>query len=185
MEDGKVSKLYVLAPILAALLNSAFQSGTLPSAVKSSLITPVFKKGDESDTSNYRPMAVGEPLCRLYAAILNSRIVNWAESNGLRAPCQAGFRPRLSTEHQLLALRRFIDRSRSQKQPLFAAFVDLKKAYDSVQHPLLWASLQRKGIHGKMLAGIQSLYDGGDMSMKISGSSGASRIALGSGKVAP
>ena len=160
MEDGKVSKLYVLAPIPAALHNNAFQSGTLPAAVKSSLITPVFKKGDESDTSDYRPIAVGKPLCRLYAAILNSRIVIWAESNGLRAPCQAGFRPRLSTEHQLFALRHFFDRSKSQKQPLFAAFVDLKKAYDSVQHPLLWAALQRKGIHGKMLAGIQSLYDG-------------------------
>ena len=177
MEDGKVSKLYVLAPVLAALLNSAFQSGTLPAAVKSSLIPPVFRKGDESDSSNYRPIAVGEPLCRLYAAILNSRIVNWAETNGLRAPCQAGFRPRLSTEHQLFALRHFIDRSKSQKQPLFAAFVDLKKAYDSVQHPLLWAALQRKGIHGKMLAGIQSLYDGGDIGMKISGSSGASGTA--------
>ena len=167
----------MLAPILAALLNNAFQSGTLPAAVKSSLITPVFKKGDEADTSNYRPIAVGEPLCRLYAAILNSRIVNWAESNGLHAPCQAGFRSRLSTEHQLFALRHFIDMSKSQKQPLFADFVDLKKAYGSVQHPLLWASLQRKGIHGKMLAGIQSLYDGGDMSMKISGSPGASGTA--------
>ena len=146
-------------------------------SLHSIIFTPVFKKGDESDTSNYRPIAVGEPLCRLYAAILNSRIVNWAETNGLRAPCQAGFRPRLSTEHQLFALRHFIDRSKSQKQPLFAAFVDLKKAYDSVQHPLLWAALQRKGIHGKMLAGIQSLYDGGDMSMKISGSSGASGTA--------
>ena len=47
MEDGKVSKLYGLAPILAALLDSAFQSGTLPDTVKSSLITPVFKKGDK------------------------------------------------------------------------------------------------------------------------------------------
>ena len=55
-EDGKVSKLYVLAPILAALLDSAFQSGTLPDAVKSSLITPVFKKGDKFDPSNYRPI---------------------------------------------------------------------------------------------------------------------------------
>ena len=82
-------------------------------AVKSSLITPVFKKGDESDTSSYRPIAVGEPLCGLYAAIPNSRIVNWAESNGLRAPCPAGFRPRLSTEYQLFALRHFIDRSKS------------------------------------------------------------------------
>ena len=154
MEDGKVSKPYVLAPIPAALLNSPFQSGTLPAAVKSSLITPVFKKGDESDTRNYCPIVLGEALCTLYAAILNNRILDWAKSNGLRAPCQAGFRPRPSTEHQLFALRHFVDRSKSQKQPLFAAFVDLKKAHDSVQHPLPWASLQRKRIHGKMLAGI-------------------------------
>ena len=67
----------------------------------------------------------------------------------------------MSTEHQLFALRHLIDRSRFQKQPLFAAFVDLKKAYDSVQHPLLWAFLQRKGVYGKMLAAMKSLYGGG------------------------
>ena len=59
MEDGKVSQLYVLEPILAALLDSAFQSDTLPDAVKSCLITPVLKKGDKSDTSHHRPKAVG------------------------------------------------------------------------------------------------------------------------------
>ena len=74
----------------------------------------------------------------------------------------------------LFALRRFIDRSKSQKQPLFASFC---RPQEGLQHPLLWAALQRKGIHGKMLAGIQSLYDGGDMSMKMSGSSGASGTA--------
>lgn len=83
----------------------------------------------------------------------------------------------MSTEHQLFALRHLIDRSKFQKQPLFTAFVDLKKAYDSVQHPLLWASLQQKGVHGKMLAAIQSLYAGGSMSMRVCGSSGASGTA--------
>lgn len=125
------------------MLDAAFQRGVFPDEMKSSLVTPVFKKGDRSDPANYRPIAVGEPLCRLYAAILNQRIVSWSEDSGLRAPCQAGFRPRMSTEHQLFALRHLIDRSKFQKQPLFTAFVDLKKAYDSVQHPLLWASLQR------------------------------------------
>ena len=119
------------------------------------------------------PHSSGRTTLQIVRSHPHSRIVNWAESNGLCAPCQAGFRPSISTEHQLFALRHFIDRCKPQKQPLFAAFVDLKQAYDSVQHPLLWASLQRKGIHGKMLAGIQSLYDGGDMSTKISGSSGA------------
>ncbi|RYX77941.1 reverse transcriptase family protein, partial [bacterium] len=179
-EDGKTLKFHVLARPLAAILDAAFQRGILPDddkSSRSSLVTPVFKKGDKCDPANYRPIAVGEPLCRLYAAILNRRIVSWAEEAGLRAPCQAGFRPRMSTEHQLFALRHFIDRARFQKQPLFAAFVDLRKAYDSVQHPLLWASLQRKGVHGKMLAAIQSLYSGGAMSMKICGRAGATGTA--------
>ena len=66
------------------------------------------------------------------------------------------FRRGMSTEDQLFALRHFIDWSRFQKQPLFTAFVDLRKAYDSVHHPLLWAPLRRKGVHGRMLAAIQS-----------------------------
>ena len=61
--------------------------------------------------------------------------------------------------------------------------MDVKKADDNIQQPLLWASLQRKGIHGKMLAGIQSSNDGGDMSMKMSGSSASG--TAGSGKVDP
>ena len=142
-------------------------------------------------------MALGTPLCSLYAAILNQRIVSWSEDSGLGAPCQAGFRIRMSTstcphphphshphvhmstststcpQHQLFALRHLVDRSRFHKQPLFTAFV----AYDSRQHQLLWASLQRKGVHGKMLAAIQSLYAGGSMSKKVCGSSGASGTA--------
>ena len=55
--------------------------------------------------------------------------------------------------------------------------MDLRKAYDSVQHPLLWASLQRKGVRGKMLAAIQSLYSGGAMSLKICGRAGATGTA--------
>ena len=61
-EDGSASKQFVLLPALAAVFDAAFQRGVLPSAVKSSLVTPVFKKGDRSDPGNYRPIAVGEPL---------------------------------------------------------------------------------------------------------------------------
>ena len=142
--------------------------------MKSSSVTPVFKKGDRSDPANCQPIAVGDPLCRAYAAILNQRIVSWSGNSGLRAPCQAGLRPHMSTEHQLFALRHLIDRSKFQKQPLFTAFVDRKKAYDSEQHSLLWASLQRKGVPGKRLAAIQSWYAGGSRSMMAYGSSGAS-----------
>ena len=58
-EDGNTLKFYVLARPLAAILDAAFQRGILPDDVKSSLVTPVFKKGDKCASVNYRPIAVG------------------------------------------------------------------------------------------------------------------------------
>ena len=50
------------------------------------LVSPVFKRGDRSDTANYRPISVGDSLEKLYATVLNARLVGWLKSNGLRAP---------------------------------------------------------------------------------------------------
>lgn len=62
-----------------------FSMGTPADEVKSPLVTPVFKKGDRCDPTNYLFIAVGEPLYRLYPAILNRHIVSWAEEAGRRA----------------------------------------------------------------------------------------------------
>lgn len=148
----------VLAPLLVTVLNAAFHSGQLPASSNGSLITPVFKKGDQLDTSQYRPIAVTDPIARLYAGILNARLIHFTESHHLRAASQAGFRPRFSTVHQLFTLQHFIDHQKALKVPLFCCFLDLKGAYDRVSRPLLWLALQRLGIHGHMLGAVQSLY---------------------------
>ena len=120
-----------------------------------------------ADTANYRPIAVGEPLYRLYTIILNARLVAWSEKHGLRSPAQAGFRPGQSPIHHLFALRHFIDRAILQRRPQFVAFVDLQKAYDTVQHDLLWARLEAIGVSPRMLAAIRSLYSSGALSMRV------------------
>ena len=132
---------HVLAPALTAAFNTAFSTGTLPDSWQTSLVTPVFKRGDKTDATAYRPIAVGEPLARLYAVVLNNRLIKYTEDRHLRAATQAGFRPRLSTTHQLFTLQHLIDKQRHAKQPLYTCFVDLKSAYDKVQRPLLWQKL--------------------------------------------
>ena len=124
------------------------------------------------DTANYRPIAVGEPLYRLYTIILNRRLVDWSEEHQLRSPTQAGSRPRQSPIHHLFALRYFIDNACIAKRPIYACFVDLQKAYDTVQHDMLWSKLESIGVGPRMLAAIQSLYSSGTLSMKAAGTAG-------------
>ena len=164
----------VLAPALVAVLNSAFVAGQVPPSVNGSLITPVHKKGSKLDMLNYRPIAVTEPIMRLYAGILNARILKYTEGAGLRAATQAGFRPKLSTAHQLFTLQHFIDRQNHAKQPLYCCFLDLKGAYDRVNRVLLWESLRRLGIDGRLLSAIQSLYANSTVAIKIGSRKGPS-----------
>ena len=164
----------ILAPILAKVLNAAFQGGIVPSAVNGSLITPVFKKGDPLCTGNYRPIAVTEPAMRLYANILSARLVKFTEDNNLRAQSQSGFRPKLSTLHSVFALQHFVDKAKADGDQLYTCFLDLKSAYDSVQRPLLWQVLQRLGVHGSMLAALQSLYRDSVLTININGRCGKS-----------
>ena len=171
-ENGNRRKVWVLAPLLTDLLNAFFLHGGIPSCVSSGLVTPIHKKGCAMDPTNYRPIAVGEPLYRLYTTILNDRLVKWTEAGGLRSPAQAGFRPRKSTIHHLFALRHFIDHALNTGRPLYVCFVDLQKAYDTVQHDLLWERLRSIGVSPRMLAAIQSLYTSGTLSMKVDGTAG-------------
>ena len=151
----------------------AFSTGAVPAPLNCSLITPVFKKGDPFDTANYRPIAVTPPVMRLYAGILNKRLMTYAEDNDLRAESQTGFRPGHSTVHQVFALQHFISEASHRQAPLFTCFLDLTGAYDKVQRPLLWQALQRLGVHGHMLAALQSLYTGSTVRVNISGRMGS------------
>jgi hypothetical protein len=173
-DAGEVPPDHLLAPALTKVLNSMFQAGAVPACVNEGLVTPVFKKGDPFDTANYRPIAVTDPFTRLYAVILNARLQKYTEEQHLRADTQTGFRPHLSTEHQLFALQTFIDGSHDSGKPLYSCFLDLKGAYDKVQRPLLWQVLGRLGVHGPMLAALQSMYATASIRVNIHGRAGDS-----------
>jgi hypothetical protein len=171
-EDREPPPPHILAPYLMEVFNCAFHAGKVPQPFNGSLLSPVYKKGDDTDTSNYRPIAVTEPLMRLYAVILNNRLLKFTEENNLRVGSQTGFRPGLSTVHQLFALQHLVDKQAARGAPLFVCFLDLKSAYDRVPRHLLWQVLARLGVHGRMLDAIQSLYTNCDITLKVGNSIG-------------
>ena len=175
--DQERPPAHVLAPHLAGLFTQVMRCSRVPKGWNTALVTPLLKRGDPAVTANYRPVAVGVPLVRLYAAILNHRLTAYLESNRLRAPTQAGFRPKLSVTHHLFALQHFVSKRQRQKLPLYSCFVDLTAAYDCVQHDLLWETLQRLGIGGRMFAAVQGLYAEPNLAMKVGGRAGSSQPA--------
>jgi hypothetical protein len=94
----------MLKSVLADIFSTALRQRTIRAESHVCLVTPVYKKGDAYDKGNYRPIAVGEYLIRLYADVLNPRFLPYLEKYGLRVDCQAGFRPEMCTTHQLYSL---------------------------------------------------------------------------------
>ncbi len=73
-----------------------------------------------------------EPILRLYAGILNARILQYTEQNNLRAETQIGFRPGVAAKYNLSALQHLTDKAQGNGKQLYTCFLDLKGAYDRV-----------------------------------------------------
>ena len=160
----------LLAPCLAALFNLCAAAGRLPTSWALSGVTPIHKGGDELDPSNYRGIAVGTAIGKLYATMLNQRMTAWLEAHQLRARGQGGYRLDHRTQDHLYLLRTLVEDHRQRKQPLFVCFVDLAKFFDSVDRQLLWRKLQAVGVGGRMLSAVQAIYATVPVAVKIGGS---------------
>ncbi len=66
--------VHLLAETLTALFTATLSAQAIPQSWATSAVTPIYKKGDAVDTANYRPVAVGTPIARLYASVINNRI---------------------------------------------------------------------------------------------------------------
>ena len=173
---------YVLAPAIADVFATCFTAGRVPDEWQRASITLLRKRpapGAAPAAPSFdtvRPIAVGSVLPKLYARVLNTRLVKWAEEHGKHAAEQAGFRPGMGTENHLFHLNHVRDvvRSSLDERPAFLAFVDLAKAYDRVSRDLLWEALAFIGVQGPFLAALQSLY--ADVRMAVQLPSGPSQL---------
>ena len=88
------------------------------------------------------------------------RLSDYCEAGGILPKEQCGFRPARSTVDMLFVVRRLQELARARKIPLYMCFIDLLKAYDSVDRELLWLVLARFGVPEKMLSVIRQFHEG-------------------------
>ena len=136
----------VITPILTKLFNRSLISSTFPSTWKSGKVTALFKSGDQSNASNYRPITILPTISTVLEKAVHSQVYRYLIDNKILTPRQFGFRPKLSTE---IALAHFTDTILANMDKGLvtgAVFLDLAKAFDTVDHSLLFEKLALSGL---------------------------------------
>ena len=146
----------ILTPILTAQFNSLMENGIFPSILKVGKITPVYKKDDEQLLENYRPVSTLPIFGKIFEKIIYSRLYAFFNSNGTLNKSQFGFRKGHSTSHALNYSVHHIDKAMREGNHILGIFIDLSKAFDTIDHGILLEKLQNYGIRGVPLQLIDS-----------------------------
>ena len=138
------------------LFNWINKSEKVPQSWSRSLVTNLYKDGDESDPDNYRGISLISCLGKLYLSIWTERITKHLDST--LAQEQGGFRAGRSTVDQIFTFNEVLLRRRRAGSTTYCLFIDFRKAFDTVWHDGLWRQLWSQGIRGKAWRIIKSLY---------------------------
>ena len=137
-----------LCPILASLSNESLSSGVFPDALKIAKVVPIFKMGDTKQVANYRPISVLSNISKIFEKLVYVRLNKYLTENHILHQNQFGFRPKLSTCLALLQLVDELTQSIDAGNVTVGVFVDLAKAFDTVDHAILLGKLNFYGIRG-------------------------------------
>lgn len=158
---------HLLVPIICHLTNLCFKSGTFPSILKQSIITPVHKSGGLEDVNNYRPISVLTSISKILEKLINTRLLSYFNKFNILSDSQYGFRTGVSTEDAITDLTsHVIDKVDSGKKCM-AVFLDLKKAFDTVCIPILVNKLEEIGIRDVPLALLKDYLSDRKQKVKI------------------
>ncbi|UYV80363.1 hypothetical protein LAZ67_18002691 [Cordylochernes scorpioides] len=145
--------------------------GHYPTIWTKSIIHPIFKSGDKDNPSNYRGIALISNFSKLFTTILRSRLNEWVERRNVIPENQAGFRRGRSCVDLIFTLTSLIQLSlRKKRGKLYVFFVDLRKAFDTVPHSLLWKKLTNLGVSYQFIHAIRNYYEQATVAVRWRGS---------------
>ena len=115
--------------MLTSIFNACLINAVYP--WNCSIISPLHKKGNKSDPDNYRAVAVSSVIGKLFSTILLERLLEFRSNFCPDPPNQLGFTKKAQTYDHILTMKTIASKYKKLKRPVFAIFVDLKKAFDS------------------------------------------------------
>jgi len=153
---------------LTSLFNYILTHENIPKGWTESETIMIFKKGDEYDPNNYRPISLLNTTLKLFTQILADRITKWSNDKNLIPEAQAGFRKGRGCEDQIFVLNSAIQIAvNSDKKKMFTLFIDFARAFPSISHSKLWSKLDNLGMSSKIIRILQYLYGNSKMKIRI------------------
>ena len=152
----------------------------IPDDWRQALVSPLFKKGDRSIPSNYRPISLTSICCKLLEHIIHSHAMKHLDQHNILNDAQHGFRKNRSTESQLILTCNEHAKALNSGEQRDSILLDFSKAFDKVPHKRLLSKLKHYGIRGKILDWIQDFLRDREQSVVVEGET-SSPIGVTSG----
>ena len=134
---------------LKEIINMSFATGVYPDKLKIAKVIPIFKnKGEQLLVSNYRPISLLSNVNKIFEKIVYSRLYSFLNLHNCIFELQFGFRAKHSTNHALLSITEMIREALDNSNFACGIFIDLQKAFDTVDHQILLKKLEHYGIRG-------------------------------------
>ncbi len=131
---------------LTMIFNSSLQKGIFPDVWKVAKVTPIFKSGSKSEANNYRPISVISVFSRILERIVHDQVYEYLKENRILTTSQAAFQKLCSTITSLIESTDYWYENIDHKKLNLSIFLDLKKAFDTVDHKILLEKLRKYGI---------------------------------------
>ena len=158
----------LIQPLLHTI-NLSFLEGIFPAQLKTANVTPIFKSGDSKLVGNYRPISILSVFSKIIEKLMHSRLYQYLASNNVLYAKQFGFRKGVSTEVALISAVDKITRALDSKKHVVSLFLDFRKAFDTVNIPILLSKLAHYGIRGVALEWFRSFLTGRMQRVKFNG----------------